>query len=232
MRVLIIEDIEKDRQDLELALSTYFREQQIEGSYSRYQSAEGFLFEGKVNEVDILFLDVNLPGMSGIEFAQKIRKQNKNMIIVLITNTLQYAIDGYSFGAFDFILKPIDHNDLTRVMDRATSLLNKRNQALMINYKGDRKKISVSKILYIDVFGHYIYIHHLSGTEKQYATLKSVQDELPQGLFTKCNQSTLVNLSQIEKISGDDLWINGEKIGISRRARKKFMEKFTLYEGS
>lgn len=231
MRVLVIEDSEKDREMLEQSLSNYFRKQLIDGTVFCYQSAEDFLSKNEVINIDILFLDVKLPGMNGIEFAQKICEQKKDILIILITNTVQYAINGYSFGAFDFILKPIDSNDFTRVMDRALSFLSKRNQTLMINYKNVSKKIAISNILYIEVFGHYIYIHHLYGTDKQYATLKSIENELPHDLFAKCNQSTVVNLSKIEKIIRNDVWINGEKIAISRRTKKEFMERFILFEG-
>lgn len=230
MKVLIIEDRLIDRQQLEQLLLTYFRNQLIEGSYISYYSAEDFLLK-KTDEADILLLDVNLPGMSGLELAQFIREKNKTILIVLITNTLQYAINGYSFDAFDFILKPTNYDSFFKVMDRANTLLNERKQTIRISYRGDSKKVAISHIYFIEVFGHYVHIHHVSGIDKQYASLKSIEEKLPQDKFVKCNQSTVVNLSKIEQISGNDLWVNGERIGISRRTKKEFMEKFTLFEG-
>ena len=120
LQIGIVDDDRDSRQRLKQELSAYAERGKIEYELAEYDSAIAFLDAGK-GDYDMLFLDIDIPEMSGMELAEKIRKTDREVVIIFCTNHQQFALNGYSVGALGFMVMPVQSYVLNLNMDRAMS---------------------------------------------------------------------------------------------------------------
>lgn len=194
--------------------SSYVKELVIEWSNDkRYQvninvfsSAEVFLFHYVDNkEYDVLLLDIEMGNMDGVTLAREIRKSNKSVQIIFITGYSDYIADGYDVEALHYLMKPIKKEKLFDVLDRAVLKLIQNEKHLVINTSDEMLRISLNKIIYIDVDRNYITIH----TNKDYKikkTLGEIEKELDERFF-RIGRSCIVNLKYINRVTKTDVYL-------------------------
>ncbi len=229
LKAAIVEDNNDDAKNLSEVLNRYFTENKITYKLERFLRGEDFL-ESSIN-FDIVFLDIEMQGINGIETASRLREKQKDTVIILVTNMIQYAIQGYSVQAADYILKPVDYEGLSKKIPSFLEAVNKKKKTINVKTNESIIKLLLSKILYIEVFGHRIVIHYGDKTIECGGTLKEFEADLSSAGFVKSSKSCLVNLSAVERIDTDTVTINGEKIPLSRRERKPFIEAFAGFDG-
>jgi len=134
MKIVILEDEKNVSDTLQNYIRRYFEEEKMPYPSLLIFDNAFDLLESGVNGVDVFFLDIQLPMMSGMEAAKKIREKDKNALIVFVTNLAQYAIKGYEVNAFDFILKPVDYQGFRMKLKRILTEL---------SHKDTRKHISL-----------------------------------------------------------------------------------------
>ena len=119
------------------------------------------LLEHYKRDVDLLFLDIRVPDMSGMEVARRIREADQNVMIIFVTNLTQYAIEGYSVNAFDYILKPLAYTSFSAKLERALRMLSYRssNVTLDLKTRDGGRRVSADSITYIEVSNHDILVH-------------------------------------------------------------------------
>jgi DNA-binding LytR/AlgR family response regulator len=184
-------------------------------------------------DTDMLFLDIQLPDMLGIEVARKIRAIDDQVMIIFVTMLTQYAIEGYSVGAFDYVLKPVRYDEFTAKLDRARRLLSHRSTAMTIDIrtKEDFRRVSVDDVTYIEVSNHDVMIHTPQETYKQWGNLKTYEEMLSNAHFVRCNACYLVNLKYVKGIHGDQVQVHQAVLTISKSKRKDFMAAVARYKG-
>lgn len=223
--VAIVEDNAKDRQMLKDGLDYVTQKNGVSFSVVEFENPLQFL--GRENAVyDIVFLDVEMPHMNGLELAKEIRKADKQSIIIFVTNLAKYAVHGYEVDALDFILKPCDNYSFMLKMQRALARISKTDGAVTVINAVDGRQIvmPIKRIKYLEVSGHYVSFHTIDGTYNQYTTLKAVENEVRAFAFAKCNRSCLINLNYVEQIVGDDVILTGnEVLAISRPQKRAFL---------
>ena len=199
-------------------------------SYRRFKSAYDFL-EAKNENFDVLFLDINMPGMTGLELAYKIRATGSDILIIFLTNLAQYALEGYKVSAYDYLLKPVSYFDFRQEMNKIVSKLQKEEKKfLIVKTKGTTYKLDQSTILYGETIKHDIVIHTRKETYTYRGTLKELEEELDKNLFSRCNNCYLVNLAEVESIKENEVLLsNGEKLLISRPRKKDFVNALTVF---
>lgn len=200
------------------------------------QAADGFevLKFLEDNTIDVLFMDIEMIHLDGIDTAKEIRRKDNNMIIVFITAHESFALQSYDVQAFDYILKnkleqlPHKYNRLMKVLIERFKM---KQETILVGNKIDSKKIVVQDILYIEVDGHgtkfYLDNDVLYHTEKISAVEKLMA---PKG-FIRCHNSFIVNLNKIEGVNQSDTisyfeMENGEMIEMSRRRKKESLDAF------
>lgn len=183
--------------------------------------AEEFL---KSNRPDIIFLDIEMPKVSGLQMLKRIHIES---MVILTTAFPQYALDGYELDIIDYLLKPFALHRFLKAVQKAKDFHEMKNQPgnapppsyIFIKSEKRIEKVELSEILYAEVLGNYMTIHTDRKTIIAYLTMKSLQSQLSPTDFIKIHQSFLVNCSKIESVEGNDLKVGTKSLPISRNYR-------------
>lgn len=190
-----------------------------------YYSAEQLLFECE-NEYafDIIFLDIQMKNINGIDCARKIREKDKGVVIVFLTAIADYVFEGYEVNAIRYLLKPLQENKCHELLELVQSSMEKEKMYLFVN----KTKVNCENILYIESYGHYCIIHADDIMEVKIGISELIK-ELP-STFIQTHRSYIVNMEHIESIQKDKCLLdNQEMIPISRNSVKKVNEAFMEY---
>lgn len=170
------------------------------------------------NEIDLIFLDIDMPEITGIEILKSMIKQPK---VILTTAYSEYALESYEYGIVDYLLKPIKFERflkaINKVSDKTANLKPKeetKNKELQIKHDGMPLNIALDSILYIQSFGNYLRIFTQERMYLITETLTNIISFLPE-TFQRTHKSYIANLDQVKKIVGSNLFIEEKKIPIS-----------------
>ena len=182
---------------------------------------------------DIVFLDIQMGKLDGLETARFIRKINKDNILIFVTNMAQFAIKGYEVDALDFILKPVSMASIVYVMDKAMRRLDGSGARAQFSLKTPEGTISLSAndITYVEVFDHNLVYHTTRGVYHVRGKISDVSGKLNQRHFVLCNRSFVVNLRYVSNITADSLTIDDTQISISKSRRRELMQRFSSFLG-
>ncbi len=182
---------------------------------------------------DLLFMDIRLPDMLGIDAARKIRERDSEVMIVFVTTMTQYAIDGYEVNAFDYILKPLRYDAFVTKMDRIRRILDRSGEGatVTIKTKTDQFYIKAAEIQYIEVSGHDLIFHMPDREISVWGSLSKFEQELNQKQFARCNACYLVNLRHVKSVSGMTVTVGEQDLSISKTKKKDFMSELAKYRG-
>ena len=231
MNVVIVEDDVFASNMLVSFFTDYTIEKGREVKIDCYNSPQQFLDEFK-SQYDLVLLDIQMPGLSGIQVAEKIRQTDENIIIVFITEIAQYAIAGYKVRAMDYILKPVSFYDFSYMVDNAFKIIKSREQkSIVVTSKQCLVKILISSIYFIEVQNHKLYIHTNSETYETWASLSSIESELPQEMFSRINSGVTVNLNHVLSVNNDSVILPCGELPLSRRRKKEFCSNLARYFG-
>lgn len=216
-------------------LSAYIREYENETGerFEIRQFMDGYeIVERYTANYDIIFLDIQMRLMDGMEAARKIRKKDENVILIFITNMAQYAIQRYAVNALDYVLKPISRFAFYQELDKAV----KRLAANSGNYLTVRQdsgiiRLKTQQISYLESQGHNIIVHSDGGVYTFRGTMKDMEQKLASESFVRCNSGYLVNLKYVQEVNQNIVTVLGEELTISRPRKKAFMEALTDYLG-
>lgn len=229
--VAIIEDEEVMAKQLVSYFAKFGKENNESFTFSIFNNAEAFLQNYK-KEYSVVLMDINLPGMNGMQCVKKLRELDENVLVVFVTNLSQFAVDGYEVKAFDFVVKPISYYNFSLKLKRALSHLSSlNNYELVVSTKDKKYFININQLVYIEIRNHTIIYHLVNEEIKGSGTLKSLYANLQKHHFAFCNSCYLVNLAFVKGIDDGFLLINNEKIRIASSRKKTFMQELTAYIG-
>ena len=231
IRVLIAKDDPQCFLQMEQFIRDYSSETGRAFQITRYDNGED-LVEQYRPEFDLLLLDVDMPFMDGMTAAGHIRKMDPEVVIVFVTNLAQYAIQGYSVNALDYILKPVSYFAFSQRLGRALQYVKKREEAcITVAVKGGAVKLEVNAIYYIERLGRQLMFHTRSGIHASTATLQQVEQALEGKGFVRCNKGYLVNLEHVDGIQDGCAVVRGDRLLISRGRRTPFLEALADWVG-
>ena len=182
-----------------------------------YEDAKTFLFDyAEEKDFDILLLDIEMPGMSGIELAKEVRSGNDTVQIVFITGYYEYFSDGFDVSALHYLIKPADEHKLCAVLDKAVDNLAYRQRSVLLATADGEIKVSLADILYVESENVYMIVHTVHGNYRTRMTLSRFSGQLDETFF-KVHRSFIVGLKYIKKVTRTDVTMtNGETVPISR----------------
>ena len=233
LNIIIVEDDDGDAKLLADLLDECARGSGAEISVRRFSDSQRFFAECP-EDADVVFLDICMPGLSGIDAARKIRETNSRIIIVFVTNMVQYAVEGYSVQASDFIVKPATEVSVGRVFKKVAALAEMNiNKQLTIedSVSGNVSRVELKDILYIEICRHKLTWHTKNGNISNWGTLDSVQEKLPKKMFSRSHVSYLVNLEHVGKLAKDSVTVGDEILPVSRSQKKIFYADLARYLG-
>ena len=182
--------------------------------------------------VDIIFLDINMPRLNGIEFL----KISKNLPAVIITTAYpEYALEGFALDVLDYLVKPVSFERFLKACNKAKNYFDLKIKAneteknkvdhFFIKYENSIEKIFYHDLLYVEGFLNYVVLHTVSGKMMVYMTIKSMLEQLPPELFIKVHKSYIVNITKIKGIEGSTIKIGNSNIGISQNLKDEVVKK-------
>jgi len=181
-------------------------------------------------QVDLLFLDINMPGLSGISFA---RSLTVSPMIIFTTAYPEYAVEGFELNALDYLVKPFSFERFLTAVNRAQKRLMEQNPendtSRKIVLKADKKiyALEFSDMDFIEGQGDYIKIHLSDKVLVVHHTLKNILESLPKEDFMRAHKSYVVNLRKINFIEGNQVRIGGHMIPVSPPNREELIQRYS-----
>lgn len=219
--VAICEDEGYILEELRKKVEKYINRKSLDASIKTFTSGEELLKTKK--KLDIILLDLMLPGIDGLEVARQISGRSR---IIFVTSYREYAVEAFDANAVHYLVKPVKEERLFSALDRAVNQTEQMdNQALTLIKSGKTQVILIRDILYCEVFNHQVRIHTVHGTYDYFGTLDMLETKLDERFF-RCHRSFVVNMNCVAgQEKGVAILINGERIFISRRKQADFMQK-------
>lgn len=232
LHAAIVEDSPKELEHLQDCLTRYAAERKVQFETSVFGDAADFLEHYRA-DYDIVFMDIELPGMNGMEAAHRLREIDQQVILIFVTNMAQFAVKGYEVDALDYIIKPVQYGPLCIKLDRAVARRVAAEESIMVAQPTGTVRLLLREVLYIEVQGHKLTYHTDQGEVTGSGTLQETEERLHDKGFLRCNKGYLVNQRHIRLVNGCDLMLsNGESLQISRLRKKDFMEELSQSMGS
>ena len=231
IRIAIVEDEVRERAHLRDCLAYMAEKERLEFDIVEFGSGEAFL-GGYQPVYDIVLMDIELPGINGMETAKALRRLDSFVLLVFVTNMVQYAVSGYEVDALNYILKPVNRFDFALKMNKAISRTAKRTEkSVQIRAGKDLYMLPVAAIRYLEVDGHYIVYHTTEGDYSEYITLKEAEKKLDKPYFVRCNRCYLVNLKYVAAVRDDVVQVGRDELLISRPQKKAVLNALAVFIG-
>lgn len=190
----------------------------------------------RAHDIDLLFLDINMPEISGISFAKSI---NKDIKVIFTTAYRDFAVEGFELQAIDYLLKPISFERLLKAVNNYYNVYTevkkfKNNQSESIDFMFVRAyrrmiKIDFQSIIYIESYSDYIKIHLPNETIVTRETISSIEAKLPTKKFLRIHRSFIIALNYISSFTNEEITINNTTLTISRSYKKEVLKVLETY---
>lgn len=191
------------------------------------------LLDGYRPVFDIIFMDIEMPDLDGMETARRLRALDPVVILIFVTNMAQYAIKGYEVEALDYMVKPIGYFNFTLKLKKALRKLGRvADVSVSVPQESGVMRLNSSQIRYVEVINHNLVFHTDTGEYEARGSLTETEKLLGGHGFSRCNHCYLVNLKYVSGIrSGFAVMVSGDALQISRPKKKAFLDALAGYRG-
>ncbi len=225
LKIAICDDTLPDRQ----RLISLIKEKNIYCECTTYESGEMLLWDFENGtRFDIIFLDIFMEGITGVETAKRIRIIDSNTLLIFVSSSNDFYRESYDLYAFNYLIKPLVQDKLNEVLCRAVEHLNKdTEQVVRISFRGSLHTIRCSQILYLSSEQHSVNFFLKNGEIlKSYGKLDDFLSQLPSESFMRCHQSYIVNLIYVKAMTMSKFTLSEVSIPISRRYSEHARSKY------
>ncbi len=202
-----------------------------------YLSGEAFLEADE--QIDILFLDIQMPGKNGMETARALRKRGMDTILIFVTAIEEYVFQAFDVGAFHYLVKPFEQEKFAEVLRNAikqkinqkaneTEFPKKESPCLMITTDGKHLTVNLKDIVYAEVFNRKIIIHTMDAEIEYYGKMKELEQKAGE-LFYRSHRAYLVNLEYITKYNATTIWLEKGQALMAKQNYPEFVKRYLKY---
>lgn len=223
LRIGICDDEAASRDCLRLAIQKLLR--QDDGAYFEFSSGEGAAAWARKHqgELDVLFLDIEMRGMDGMETARQIREFDQNLILIFVTGYADYVFDGYQADALGYLMKPVTPEQLAGVLERARQKLEQRAPELYVLRNADGiYRLPKREIRYVYSDRRIVTVVTAQREYPFYARLDDVAQDLGAD-FVRIHQRYLVNARAVSAVEGGEVAVGEARLPVSRSCRAEAM---------
>jgi DNA-binding LytR/AlgR family response regulator len=188
----------------------------------------------QLKQVDLLLLDIEMPGMSGLELTQNLG--DKRPVIIFITSKREYAADAFDLNVADYIIKPVTTPRFMQAIEKAREILEsdkeeinvKEDEFIFIRDSNVVRRLKLDGILYAEAMGDYVKLHTPERFYAIHATLKAVEDRLPSSRFLRVHRSYLVAVDKIDTLDGGALIVGGRPLPVADAFRAALNKRMNI----
>lgn len=233
MNCIIVDDEPLAREAVQILIAQYGGNLNLIDSFNNADTAGKFM---EFNSVDLVFLDIQMPGVNGIEFAKKIKKDT---FVIFTTAFSEFALDSYEVDAIDYLIKPVKFDRFQKAVDKAFTYSKLFDSGLNSNaiedfteeyffVKADRKmfKVYFNDIQFVEGLKDYVVIHTENQKIITAMNIKTIHEHLPNKQFVRVSKSYIVNSKAIESIDNNTVYIGKNEIPIGNVYRDYFFNEF------
>ncbi len=229
MKIAICDDLEQERITLRTALTDFFDREGMQFQLCEFSSGEALLENFAPDTFSLVFLDIYMGGITGVETAQKLRALDPNCLMVFITTSLEHGADAFDVDAFHYLTKPLNTDKLESVMRRWKNILSEI-QTVTLKCSRSQRQVPVREIMYIEVSGRVSTVHTVSEVIPTSMTLSSLEESLPAEQFVKPIRYLLTALRYIQNVGDTTLQLtDGTVLSFSRGEREKLRQALSTY---
>lgn len=226
MNFVICDDMAPDRAHLLQMLRQYCLQNDITAQVEQFADAGELLAHFAPKKYQILFLDVYMPGLSGMEAAQRIREQDTECMLIFTTTSEEHALESYRVYAAGYLLKPYGQESLDETLDWCIQNLPPQTQLYEIISERERVQIVLGDIVFIEIYGRNALFHTTGQTYSVHRRLSEIGKELP-GNFIRCHRSYIVNMQYIVRVENADFHLKtGQRVPIGSEMGAKVKQAF------
>ena len=184
-------------------------------------------------DFDLVFLDIDMPGLDGMQTAKELRLMDEDVGIIFVTNLARYALHGYEVNALDFIVKPVQYESFAYKLRKALRIQQhfREEKSVMLQHDGVTQKVNLSDILYVEADGSYVIYHTQEQSYRVRGPLKNVEKDLTEQGFLRCDHGCIVNLQRVTNLKNDTVVVGERELPISRSRKKEFIAGLTAWLG-
>lgn len=231
MNIAICDDEEGHINSLEKSLFKIAGGRGVKIECDAYHSGEKLIaaYRHGAEKYDVIFMDMEMASLSGIETANAIRENDEYVIIVFVTSHTEYMRESFVCSPFRFLVKPVDESELETVFSDICKKLSKKKKVLTLTENKAIVRLKCEDIICCESRDHTVYIYTADGEYKIYKTLSDLYSELDGEFLFRVHSSFIVNFHYVKAIRGDEieLYRCGKKIPVSRSYKKAVLAQFT-----
>ena len=228
MRIGVCDD-EKDIREL---ISNKIKKEYPNSEIVFFKSGEELLLESK--DIDILLLDIQMPGRNGIEIARELREKNKKTILIFVTAMEDYVFEAFDVNAFNYIVKPFNDNKFMDVLNKAINEYNSSGETeqetryVMVSNKGMHTKVKLDEIIYAEVFNRKVVIHKIDEEIEYYGKMSELEALVGESFF-RSHRAYLINFKYVEKYDAKTIYMEKGKVLMAKKNYPEFVKKYMKY---
>lgn len=232
MRIAIVDDIESEREELHKRITAQLLCHTLNAQIFEYENGEIFLADADKEHFDLIFLDIYMNGINGVETATKLRIFDQECILIFTTTSTDHALDGFRVRALHYLVKPYSDCELDNLFCEIIDRLPVPDKYLDVNIVGGTVRLRYNEIIYASHFKHQIHIHTSDGnTTVTRQTFRDFTADLEgDDRFFMCSRGVIINLNYAEDFDGTAFKLkNGDTISVSRDLTKSARLAFGDY---
>ena len=222
MEIAVLEDEKIIREHI----CALIKKQELKSHIEPYAAGEELIASGK--QFDIVFLDIQMEGMNGIETARRLRKRQEDAVLIFITGMKEYVFDALDLYAFQYLLKPLDEKKFAEVLERAAREVGKKEDKKYLFIKTRNLTLDQTDILYIESRAKKVEIHTAKAkkTIEIYASMDELESQLGEE-FYRCHRAYIVNMAYITEYDSESITLtNGDRIYLAKKKYKEFVNTY------